>query len=187
MDTNIAAVTTQLFSLLEPLSSDERVKVARAVFALLGDELPAVAGGRPVAHSQQSSVVVETMGHLPPRATSWCAQHKLGQDSLENWFYFHEGKVDVHVNSVPGNSKREQTFNCYLLAGLRSFLESDTGRFTDSEAMTLCKHTRAYDKNNHPKFRKALGSLVNGSKDDGFVLTGPGLKEAAALMRKIEV
>jgi len=104
---------------------------------------------------------------------------------LEQAFYFQDGQVDIHVNTIPGRSKREQTINCYLLVGLRGFLASDSAAFSDSEALALCKHTQAYDKNNHTKFRALLGNLVNGSKDDKFELSGPGLKAAAELIASL--
>jgi hypothetical protein len=187
VDKSIAAVTTEMFALLEPCSTEERQRVTKAVFALLGDDLPLGAGvpSRATGGRATGSDPSETANSdlvLGPRARSWARQHKLADNDLEKVFYFHEGKVDIHVNEAPGNSKREQTINCYLLLGLRSFLENDASSFSDSDAMALCKHTGAYDKNNHPKFRNALGNLVTGSKENGFELAGPGLKAIGELI-----
>jgi len=185
VEKNIAAITTEMFTLLEPCSTEERQRVTKAVFALLGDELPAGAvPQRGPAFDRGATPPPQTTENsgLGPRARSWARQHKLSDAALEKIFYFHEGKVDIHVNEVPGKSKREQTVNCYLLTGLRAFLEADSSSFSDTEAMTLCKHTGAYDKNNHPKFRAALGNFVNGSKENGFELAGPGLKAIGELI-----
>lgn len=184
---DIASITSEVFALLEPRSPEERQRVVKAVFALLGDELsPAVitTRARDVGAGSGMGDVrgAGAVAGAGPRAASWARHHGLTQEDLDRAFYFHDGKVDIHVNEVPGASKREQTTNCYLLVGLRSFLATDSPTFTDPDAMALCRHTQAYDKNNHPRFRGSLGNLVNGSKDGGFELAGPGLKAAGELI-----
>lgn len=186
MDKDIATITTEVFALLEPRTEEERLRVVKAVFALFGTDLPAASTSSGRVESNGLSIsgggVGEETAIGGPRAKSWARQHRLTRSGLEQAFYFQNGQVDIHIDTIPGKSRREQTINCYLLVGLRGFLASDSATFNDSEALALCKHTQAYDKNNHTKFRAQLGNLVNGSKDDKFELSGPGLKAAAELI-----
>jgi hypothetical protein len=112
-------------------------------------------------------------------------QHQLSREKLERVFYFHDGKADIHLTTVMGTSRREQTINCYLLVGAKAFLETDTAAFSDRDAIALCKHTQAYDKNNHTKNRAAVAKYVIGDRADGFTLTGPGLKAVAEIINHI--
>jgi hypothetical protein len=178
---NVATIASDLYALLEPCTHEERQRAVRAAFALLGEEpsataaeVPARAGGR-----STDNPLVEGLG---PKAAKWIQQHGLTRAQLDSAFYFHDGKVEVHVDTVAGKSKREQTINCYLLAGARAYLEADIASFNDSDAIKLCKHTQSYDKNNHTANRNALGNRVTGNRENGFELTGPGLKAAAALL-----
>lgn len=183
-DQDIASITTQIYALLGPCSSEDRARIVNAVFALLGDPVLGGSRGRevPLGIEEPHAQHPETATFLGPRATGWARQHKLTREHLESVYYFHDGDVEIHINSVPGESKREQTRNCYLLVGLRVFLASDSMSFSENEAIGLCKHTQAYDKNNHTKHRNGLGNLVNGSKERGFELAGPGLRAAGELV-----
>src|SRR5256885_1043207 len=64
-------------------------------------------------------------------------------------------------------------------------LETDSPAISDSEAIALCKHTLAYDKNNHTTNRNALSRLATGSREEGFTLIGAGLKAAAELLLRV--
>jgi hypothetical protein len=182
---NITETTGSVFSLLEHLSSEDRKRVINAVFALLGDSLPASAT---VAAPDKRSVASPSLGiegAFGPKARQWLTNHRLTREKLDKVFYFQGEKVDVHLNTVPGAGKKEQTINCYLLVGAKAYLESDNATISDGDAIALCKHTQAYDKNNHATNRKALGNFVTGSRQDGLTLTGPGLKAAAELLVRI--
>jgi hypothetical protein len=184
---SITQTVTDLFEILDPLSTDDRQRAIKAVFALLGDAPPVAVASSPLVTQPRTDGGGNqpALSGLGPRAAMWAAQHRLDREVLERVFYFHDGKVDIHVTSVPGSSRREKTINCYLLVGARALLASDAPRFDDHEAIMLCKHTTAYDKNNHPTYRGALGPRATGSRQDGFDLTGPGLKEAGELVASI--
>jgi len=179
----ITEVTTSVFTLLDPLSKEDRQRVVKAVFALLG-ESPAGIGG--LAGATGGNV---DLGHdekfVGPKARQWLLRHQLSRDKLEHAFYFQDGHVDIHLNTMPGASRKEQTANCYLLVGAKAFLESDQPQFSDSDAIALCKHTQAYDKNNHTTNRGSIGNMMTGTRQDGYALTGPGLKAAAELLLQI--
>jgi hypothetical protein len=177
---SITEVTTNVFSLLEHLEPEERKRVVHAVFALLGEDV-----GVTVAKPGALAVDAGSVGAVGPKARQWLSQHRLTRDKLDRVFYFQDGKVDIHVTSVPGDGKKAQTINCYLLVGARTYLETDSATISDSEAIALCKHTLAYDKNNHTTNRNALGHLATGSRKEGFTLIGPGLKAAAELLLRV--
>jgi hypothetical protein len=179
---SITDVTASVFSLLEPLPAEDRKRVVNAVFTLLGEPSP---GGGLGASGGKPGGLGDDLGGFGPKARQWLSNHRLSRDKLDRVFYFQDEKVDIHLTTVVGTGKKEQTINCYLLTGAKSFLESDTPTIADGEAIALCKHTQAYDKNNHTTNRKALGIYVTGSRDDGFTLTGPGLKAAAELLVRI--
>lgn len=181
---NITEVTGEVFELLTPLSSEDRKRVVNAAFILLGESASASDLSTP---DKTKVTTVAGLGNegFGPKARQWLTQHRLTPEKLDRVFYFQNGKVDIHLNTVAGAGRKEQTINCYLLVGTKAFLESDTPAFLDGDAITLCKHTLAYDKNNHTTNRKALGNYVTGSRQDGFSLTGPGLKAAAELLLRI--
>src|SRR5881409_3093177 len=177
----ITDVATSVFSLLKPLASEDRKRVVNAVFTLLGEPPSGNEFGAPGGKSGTGAPGSD-LGAFGPKARQWLSNHRLTRDKLDRVFYFQDGKVDIHLTTVVGAGKKEQTINCYLLVGAKSYLETDNPTITDSEAIALCKHTQAYDKNNHTTNRKALGIYVTGSREDGFTLTGPGLKAAAGLL-----
>jgi hypothetical protein len=176
---SITDVTASVFSLLEPLAPEDRKRVVNAVFTLLGEPAPgnelSASGGKP-------GTLGGDLGAFGPKARQWLSNHRLTRDKLDRVFYFQDGKVDIHLTTVVGEGKKEQTINCYLLVGAKSYLETDNPTIADGEAIALCKHTQAYDKNNHTTNRKALGIYVTGSRGDGFTLIGSGLKKAAELL-----
>ena len=94
------------------------------------------------------------------------------------------GKVDLIV-SPPGKSVREQTLNAYVLIGAQHFLQNDEAKFSEADAVGLCKRTGCHDQANHAINRTRLGNRVTGSKDSGYTLTVPGLEQAAALIKTL--
>lgn len=62
-------------------------------------------------------------------------------------------------------------------------LASGEAKFTDKEARALCTSAGCYDGPNHASTLKARGNWFTGSKEKGWVLTAPGLKHGAALIK----
>lgn len=180
---NLVEITSQLYGLLEPLNTEDRKRAVNAVLVLLGDS-PIVPTFVSLGSESQVGTLANTPG-LGAKATQWIKQHKLTHEILEKCFYFQNGKADIHLNTIIGAGYREQTSNCYLLIGAKAFLESDNAVFSEADAIALCKHTGAYDKNNHTTHRKNLGMRIAGSRENGFSLTGPGIKAAAELIMEI--
>ena len=81
---------------------------------------------------------------------------------------------------------KEQTHNCYVLEGLRAFLETGSGQFRDADAVALCEHYGCRSATNHATYRNTIGNnKVTGGRRQGFTLVAPGMTHGAALVRKI--
>jgi hypothetical protein len=112
---------------------------------------------------------------------TWIRKHGLTDELLEKAFHF-DGNGEL-IATPPGNNKREQTINAYVLLGAQHLLQNDDPRFTEAAAVALCKRFGCYDTANHALTRSKFGNKIQGSKDSGYSLTAPGLDQAAVLIR----
>jgi hypothetical protein len=103
---NITEVTGEVFGLLSPLSPEDRKRVINAVFALLGDPVPS--GASATADKGKAGASLPE-GLFGAKTRVWLAQHHLTKERLERVFYFQDGRADIHLTTVAGASKREQT------------------------------------------------------------------------------
>ncbi len=177
-------IVNDVYVLLEPLDSDNRQKVVGSVMALLGDN--------PQAFTKKPSVGGYDGGgssygdkSLGLKAQRWMQQNHISPELLEEIFHCENGEVEFIACEVPGSGKKGQSKNCYLLAGVRSLLANDEAKFTDAEAVLLCKHVGCYDAKNHAATRSDLGNTVAGTKNSGFTLPAPGLRAAAEVIKQM--
>ena len=179
-DVNIPKTAAAVFDLLDPLESDDRQKVIRGALAMLGDP---VSGGASTAgvYTEDDSVDINGLG---PRARKWLQKYSISSEQLEHVFHFDGGNVELLDIEVPGNSKRQQTVNSYLLVGAKQFIATDEPKFDDKSAMEYCKRNGCHDSANHATNRNAIGNRVSGSKNTGYSLSVPGLKEAADVIKQ---
>ena len=70
-------------------------------------------------------------------------------------------------------------------SGARGLLATDDSRFTEAEAVALCKKRGCYDKANHSITRGMFGNRISGSKDGGYVLTNPGHEDVAKVVKSM--
>jgi hypothetical protein len=103
-------------------------------------------------------------------------------EQLERVFHL-DGQFDV-IATPPGSTKREQTINAYLLIGAQHLLQTDDSKFTESDALALCKQAGCHDSANHAQTRSKFGNRIAGTKD-GYSLTTPGLEQVAALVKAL--
>jgi hypothetical protein len=187
MGVTLTQATTQVFEILEPFESPERLKIIRAALLLLGtDESQAGSGISPPRRVEDSAggerrEFDEDLGGVSPKGRRWMTQHGITVEQIEECFHVAEAQV---VAEVPGASDREKTVNCYLLTGIASLLKTGEPRFEDAAARALCEHEACYDATNHSKYIK-FGNLASGDKAKGWTLLAPGLKTAAALVQKL--
>src|SRR5258708_6511050 len=102
-----------IVDVLSPLSPEERARLMRAAMILLGDELPSKASLPPAGLGGALS--------LPPKAAAWMRQNGITEDQLQQAFHVADGAAEV-IGTLPGNSKKEQTYNAYILSGIGQLL-----------------------------------------------------------------
>lgn len=175
---SLPEIVSEVYSLLEPLESTDRQKIVGSVLTLLGEEATKL-------QNKQTGGNNTGDNELPfgPKATRWITQNNISTNAIEEIFHCEDSEVEVIASEIPGNGKREQSHNCYLLSGIRSLLSSDEAKFSDTHATELCKTMGCHDAPNHAKIRSSLGNIVAGTKSNGFTLPAPGLRSAAALIK----
>jgi len=175
-------IVAEIVELLTPLESIERHRAVQASLTLLGETFSAPAV-RP-ASARDGNDAVEPSS-LPARAGIWMRQHGISVEELQQVFQLEGGNVEVIAGEIPGRNKKEKTYNAYVLTGLASLLSSGNTMFDDKSARALCERFGCYDSANHSSTIKNRGNEFNGTKDNGWNLTAPGLARGAALVKEI--
>lgn len=182
MSAKIAEVLSTLINLLEPLKPEERKRAVGAALTALGDT--------PLDSSSGSSH--EPSGgasNLDPasqkRTSTWLKQHSIATDQLESVFHIDGSDVDLITASIPGAKAGQKARNTYLLHGVARFLATGVPSFADQDARDECERYGFYDARNHTQYMKSIGNKLNGSKQKGWKLTGPGLAAAADLIKSM--
>lgn len=169
-------IVGKIVDLLTPLSSEERGRVISASLTLLGESTTS-----DTSNKGDEGAVNNATG----KAKTWQKQNSITTNQLGHVFHDDNGKIDVIVGEMPGKDKKEKTLNAYLLVGTAQLLISGDAKFTDKEARALCSSSGCYDGANHAKTLKGKGNWFTGSKEKGWILTAPGLKHAATLIKTI--
>ncbi|MHB8472717.1 MAG: hypothetical protein ACYDC8_07705 [Gammaproteobacteria bacterium] len=172
-------VVGEIYKLLDPLESADRQKVVRSAMTLLGED----ASTSGTAADNRGFTGGDEGSEFGIKATRWMSQNEIDASVIDEIFHKEGDKVEIIVGEVPGQAKKGKTQNCYLLSGVRALLASDEPKFSDQEAVSLCKHMGCYDQANHAKTRSDFGNIVAGTKASGFALPAPGLRAAAALIK----
>jgi hypothetical protein len=86
---------------------------------------------------------------------------------------------------VPGKSKKEKTYNVYVLGGVAGLLATGDPHISDEIARQLCERAACYDQANHANYMREIGGIVSGDKKNGWKLTSPGLQRAGVLVKEI--
>lgn len=179
---DLPGIVGNVYKLLEPLEPADRAKVVKSALTLLGDDSSTLAAP---ASSNPAPVGASDSGTFGAKSIRWMSQNGISESALSEIFHKGDAGVEIIVNDVPGDGKRVKSQNCYLLSGIRSLLESDEAKFSESEAVVLCKHMGCHDSANHSKTRANLGNLIAGTKTSGYTLPAPGLRAAAELIKKM--
>lgn len=190
--TTAVEAVARLVQLLTPLSPEERERALSAAFILMGQPLGQQARGAstsaqvPVLPAAPSAPPPHsaTPG-LSPKAETWLTKNQLTIEQLEHVFSIDASGIEVIAAHLPGKSKRQQTYQSYLLCGLKSFLLTGEMGFVDKDAREICGKVGCYDSPNHSNYMKAFGNAISGSKDVGWRITNPGLVEAAKVVKSL--
>ncbi len=112
-------------------------------------------------------------------------KYNIDNAQLDHVFSVSSEEVDVIAAKMPGESKRQQTLEAYLICGLKAFLQGGEAKFEDKDARSLSQKLGCYDTANHYNYMKAFGNLLSGSKEGGWKLTNPGFERAAQLIKQL--
>lgn len=177
-------IVRDVYILLEPLDSPNRKRVVDSALSLLGEDFGA--GSRTQAQAKSSfESEVGSEGNFGVKSNRWMSQNGLSMAAIEEVFHRDGSDVQVIASHVLGTGKRAQTHACYLISGIRAMLATDDPKFSEAEAVDLCKHFGCFDGANHAKTRSELGNNVAGTKSTGYTLPAPGLRAAAALIKEM--
>jgi hypothetical protein len=168
---------------LGPLASGERRRVIQAALVILGEESVDAHSGKGASGGEEAAV---PNNRLPSRVQVWMKQNEVSFDQLTSVFDIVDGVASVIASGAPGKNNAEKTKNAYLLAGIANFLTSGEPVFDDKIARQLCETLGCYDGTNHSKYIREFGNNLTGSKDRGWRVTAPGLKNAAALIIELQ-
>lgn len=178
----------KLFQLLSPLPPEERERAVSAAFILMGQpqssapRIPAITN--PMAAASQNPMAATASG-FPQKAEAWLSKNGVSAEALEHVFSIESDGIEVIAANLPGNSKRQNTYEAYLLCGLKEFLRTGEMAFSDRDARSICQKVGCYDSANHSNYMKAFGNSIAGSKDAGWKITNPGLVEAARVVKSL--
>lgn len=180
-DINTAAVLTKIVEILTPLSAEERRRVIAASLTLLGDEPASLKTHGSVVNAQRG----EATGELPSRTQLWMNQNSLSMDDLQQVFHIADGTVEVIASEMPGKNDKEKTYSAYILSGIANLVGSGSPAFDDHSARALCKSSGCFTGGNHAGHLSQRGNEFTGSKEKGWILTAPGLKRGAELIKEL--
>lgn len=177
MPRTLAQIVGTIVDELTPLGSDDRRRAIQAAMTLLGEE--EIRPSRP----EHEATSVSDSGSLPGRAVSWMRQNELSLEQLQHAFLIADGSVEI-ITQPPGSSYREKVRSAYILTGIANLLRSGDQKFDDADARTLCERNGIYDPTNHSKYVKG-GNEFTGSREKGWILSMPGLKAGANLIKQV--
>ncbi len=178
-------VLVKIVALLEPLTPEERQRVIKAAFMLMGDTEVLGSDKGSAGSGTEEDTFTEGL-NLEPRVKNWMKQNNLTLDALQQVFHFGEGgKIEIIANEIPGKSEREKTHSAYILVGISNFIESGQLIFDDKIARNLCENLGCLNKGNHASYLKAIGNVLTGSKEKGWTLTAPGMKQAVIILKEM--
>lgn len=177
---NPAEIMVKVVELLTPLASDDRKRVVSAALTLLG-ETPITPENSKIKASTENEFIYDGP-ELLPKAKSWLKQNGLTPSDLEQVFHFGTEGVEFIASDIPGNNSKEKTYNAYLLIGVSKLLQTGEPNFDDKSARDLCRTLGCFNEGNHASYLKDKGNGLTGSKEKGWTVTAPGLKQGAGLI-----
>ncbi|MBK1867306.1 hypothetical protein [Taklimakanibacter albus] len=171
---------TRIVEVLEPLSSEDRLRAIRAAMVLLGETQQLEVAPAVDSDNQGASAT-----NLPSRTQMWMRQNDVLPEELQQVFHLTADGFEMIAPRLPGKNRKEQTLSAYILTGLGQFLATGAPSFEDQLARKLCEVSGCYDNTNHATYLKNKGNEFTGAKDKGWTLTAPGLTRAARMIKEL--
>jgi len=169
-----AAALTTIINALKDLKPEERRRILRAAMVFYGES------AKP---SPEHEMEADDDGTYPTGVAKWMKQYGVSANELDQALHFNNGSYEVL--QVPGASKKDRTLNAYILTGLGKFLTTGERGIDDATARALCETVACYDQANHSVTLKSTHPEFSGDKKKGYLLTNPGVKRGAELVKQI--
>jgi hypothetical protein len=64
-------------------------------------------------------------------------------------------------------------------------IKTGDAKFDDKSGREACEKVGCYGRTNHATYMSKPGNVLSGSKENGWSLTGPGLKAGADLVKEL--
>jgi len=173
----------KLVQILLPLTPDERKRAIAASMLLLGQPMDE-AVQKPTQQRSLEDLPPSSEG-ISPKAFGWMRKNGITREQLDHVFSIEQDSIEVIAAKMPGDSKRQQTVEAYVICGLKAFLQTGEPTFGDKDARVICSKVGCYDIGNHSNYVNALGNLASGSREIGWKLSNPGLVRAADIVKTL--
>jgi hypothetical protein len=180
---NAVAAVPKLVDLLVGLNSEERKRAISAAMTLLGDS-PVATSTAGASMPRGGREYAEAGDGISAKAVAWMTKSQITREQLEHVFSIDEKSIDVIAHKMPGDSKRKQTAEAYVIAGLMAYIQTGDLQFTDDAARDVCRKVACYDQANHANYMKAFANWIGGNKNS-WKLSNPGLTKAAEIVKTI--
>lgn len=174
----------KLIAILEPMTSEDRHRNINAALTYLNDQGLGVAKPRADATTPGQGHHDGADGYFSPAIAARMKQHGISPEHAQHVYEFRDGEP-FKVLAVPGRGKKPQTLAMYHLVGLGTYLETGKRDFTDADARQHCKTYGCYDPPNHASYLDEKHPAFTGDKNTGWMLTMPGIKVAANIVKEI--
>jgi hypothetical protein len=172
-----------IINVLAPLSSEQRQRTVAAAMMFLG-EAPLQKPRQETSGGSTDNNNGDGEAGYSTHIAKWMKQNEVSAEELDQTFHFHEsGTFDLL--HAPGNSKKEQTLNTYILTGLGKYLAANDRSFDDATARGFCETIGCFDRANHAAILKGKGGEFSGDKTKGYSLTNVGVKRGEALVKEV--
>jgi hypothetical protein len=173
----LANTVSAVYQLVVSMASEERTRALRAVQVMCGD---LDAAQTPAGQSDGGIAAL-----LLPKVKRWLEQTGIDNGAIERCFTMENGGCELALPSMPGTTKREQTTNCYLLVGIRSFIATGEANFSETQVVDVCKIYGCHDAANHAVTRKNASSFFMVDRKN-YVLNAKGMMECAKIINNIK-
>jgi hypothetical protein len=178
---DLPTLATDLYKLLEPHEPDVRQRAIRAAMVMLGGDAQAAAAPLTVDETDED----QGGPALSPKVKGWMRTYGITREQLGNVFHLDGGNSEVLPTEAPGKNGKEKTINAYVLTGILAFLQNGEAKFDDKTARDVCRAMGCLNEGNHAYYLKGRGNVLGGTKDAGWMLTGPGMKLGAELIKNL--
>jgi hypothetical protein len=172
---DVPKIASQIYALLQPLESDARKLAIAGALAMLGEQMMTT------GTQKEDNAGGDDATEYPRKATQWMKQNGVTSEQLSH--VFHDG--EIIAATLPGSSKKEKTVATYILCGIGNILKTGEPKFEDAAARETCQRHSCFDLSNHSGIIRASRNLFTDSKDAGWTLTAPGLKQGADLVKQL--